>query len=973
MCGIAGLVNFDNSYTKTIKKSLYHRGPDAQTHYQDRNLQLIHTRLSILDIKNGNQPFKIDNYVIIFNGEIYNHLELRKKLKKYICKTQSDTETLLALYIELGDSAIEMIDGMFAFIIYDIASNKLILGRDRLGKKPIYYYKKNNQLFISSELNTLSASLPNLAVNNEAIASYLRVGFFSNNITPYRFIKEVTPGYLYEINLSSLQINKYQYFNIADQYLNPHNINHEEALTKLDSILHKSIKDRLLSSDLDVGTFLSSGIDSSLIVAIASQYKKDIKTFTVKFQGIFDESVNARKTSEIFSTNHHELEISIDLKNDVEKILKAYGEPFMDSSAIPSFYVSQEAKKYVTVVLNGDGADEIFAGYRRYIPAAHNWLKYAKYFSMLSNFLPISKNKMSYYNYFYRLIAMSSKDDFDLYLSSTNDIFEDFYRFGVQSTDEEIKKNILQISNNNLSTLSKSLILDSTFLLPNDLLKKMDIATMTNSLEARSPFLSKYMLEWAPKLSDKEKIRGLKTKFILRDLAKQYSLNYLSKMPKRGFEAPLKKWVENDLKENIYDVVGSQNSYSKNFVNPKVINKLLHTKVNISGEKRAKILWTLYSLEVWNSSRAQEKYNTNERTDIINTNSDIEFAERKNILFLTTGLGLGGAERVVLDICKNINKDKFLVSVIGISSQNDLINQFYKNNIHVDVLNYRKAISKFLNSLIEISKHIKNHNVQIVHAHMFHTLIIGFLIKIFNSKIRLIFTPHNSFQSMKIRRLILWFLKPFRDYDTIFSKESINYYHKKSAFIIPNGIEVNMYSNKNTIPKPFIFIIVGRLEKMKNHEFLINVVNELREFDFELNIVGTGILEASLKSQVSQLNLNGKVHFLGASEDVPELLSQSHCLLLPSLWEAFPIVLLEAAAANIPVITTPVGSVPSFINSNEGYLVDLNKFKEAMIEVITDYKNAKIKSNLLNKKVSSAYNIKKITLLYENLYKKALE
>ena len=433
MCGIAGLINFDNSYIDSIKNSLYHRGPDAQTHFQHNNLHLIHTRLSIQDIKNGDQPYKIGQYIIVFNGEIYNHLELRKHIKHHTFKTLCDTETLLALFIEYGSDSLEMCDGMFAFIIYDIENNKLILARDRIGKKPIYLYKNQKQIFIASELNTFKDLIPNLLINESSISSFLRVGFFHESSTPFKDVEEIIPGHIYEINISSLKISSFRYFNIVDQYKKPISISHEEALIELNSILQKSIKDRLLSSDLDVGAFLSSGIDSSLIVAIASEYVEKIKTFTVKFEGGYDESKVASLTSKQFNTNHHELHVAIDMKNDIENILNAYGEPFMDSSAIPSYYVSREAKKHVTVVLNGDGADELFAGYRRYVPFAHNWLSYAKYFSMLSSFLPNSNNKMSNYNYFYRLLTMSNKEGLNLYLSSTTDIFEDLYRFGFKN------------------------------------------------------------------------------------------------------------------------------------------------------------------------------------------------------------------------------------------------------------------------------------------------------------------------------------------------------------------------------------------------------------------------------------------------------------------------------------------------------------------------------------------------------------
>ena len=968
MCGIAGLINFDNSYVDSIKKSLFHRGPDAQTHFQHKNLHLIHTRLSIQDIQNGDQPYQIGQYVIVFNGEIYNHLDLRSYVKQHIFQTLSDTETLLALFIEYGAKALEMCDGMFAFIIYDIDKNKLVIARDRIGKKPIYLYRNKKQLFIASELNVFSNSSINLSINEESIVSYLRAGFFHQNSTPFNDIEEISPGHLVEIEINTLKIKKLKYFDIMNQYDSSYDISHKEALEEIDVILKKSVKDRLLSSDLDVGAFLSSGIDSSLIVAIASQYVDNISTFTVKLRGGYDESRIALNTANKFNTNHHELSVSMDLKNDVEKILNFYGEPFMDSSAIPSYYISREAKKYVTVILNGDGADELFAGYRRYVPFANNWVNYAKYFSALSPFLPKSNNKLTYYNYIYRLIAMSSKEGLDQYLSSSTDIYEDIYRFGHGNLDKEMQNTIQEVNKKNYSNLSKCLILDSKFLLPNDMLKKMDIATMSNSLEGRSPFLSKYMLEWAPKLPDKEKINGLHTKFILRELAKKYSLNEVYKRPKRGFEVPLSDWVENDLKENIYDSLNANNSYSKSYVGNNFIMNLLNTKNSFPREKKAKILWNLYSLEIWHKSLIKQ---------IPQKIPTIEFnhIKRNHILFLTTGLGLGGAERVVLDICKNINKSKFEVSVIGISTQNNMLNVFHQNKIHAYCLNYKKSIKKLVSSIVDINAHIVNHDVEIIHAHMFHTLIIASLIKLFNTKLAVIFTPHNSFHSMYIRRMLLWLLRPIRNIDTIFSKSAAKFFYKSSAYVIPNGISLKDYTvrKQNKPNKKFTFIVVGRLELMKNHTFLINLVSELDNYNFELQIVGTGLLEDSLKSQVKQLHLNEKIKFLGSRNDVPYLLSQSDCLLLPSLWEAFPIVLLEAAASNIPVITTPVGSIDSFISNENGYLAELSEFKMAMIEVMTNYADAKIRSKKLNSKIRQNYQIADVVKKYENIYNKVLQ
>ncbi len=595
MCGIAGAINYQNFNLKAIENSLYHRGPNEQSNYIDNNIALIHTRLSIQDIVHGQQPFHYKNYSIVFNVEIYNHIELREDLKEFNFQTTSDTETLLYMYIKYKEKIFEKLDGMFVFAILDKDSNKLILARDRAGKKPLYLYKDENSLLFASELNSIKAGVNQLSINETAIESYLRCGFFFNTFTPYDNVTTIKAGHYYSIDIDSLDIKEQQYFDIQRYYKEPSILTFDESLEQIDSILHKSVKDRLESSDLEVGAFLSGGIDSSLVVAMASKYKEKLKTFTVKFDGAFDESYLAKLTAKKYGTEHYELPISMNLKDDIETILANYGQPFMDSSAIPSYYVSKEAKKHVTVILNGDGADEIFGGYRRYVPTANGLIDIAAKFSFLTNVLPKPHNKKSLYNYGYRLLSMAKKEGLDFYLSSTNDIFEDEYRFKPNSINEQMDQYIKSID---LEPLSKMLYLDFNMILFSDLLIKMDIATMSQSLEGRSPFLSKYILEFAPTLKNEYKIKGKSTKYILRELAQKYIPDELISQPKRGFEVPLKKWVENDLKENIYDTLKSD-SYSACFIDKKFIKGLLGNTINVSSEKRAKMLWTMYCLEVW--------------------------------------------------------------------------------------------------------------------------------------------------------------------------------------------------------------------------------------------------------------------------------------------------------------------------------------------------------------------------------------
>lgn len=599
MCGIAGTIGSFTCDIKEIQAKLFHRGPDSQTHYGYNNVNLIHTRLSIQDREHGTQPFLYDQYAIIFNGEIYNHLELRTTyLQEFNFSTHSDTETLLYMYIKYRHKMFAMLDGMFAFAILDKGKNKLILSRDRAGKKPLYYYKDAHRFMFASELTVLKATIKNLVIDEESIQAYLRCGFFYKDFTPYHYVSMLEAGTFYEIELTTLDVKKEQYFTITDLYHNKFVGTFHNALESLDEALHRSVKDRMMASDIEVGAFLSGGIDSSLVVAIASEYTKKLKTFTVKFEGAYDESALARITANQYQTEHYEINITMNLQDDIEKIVQSYGEPFMDSSAIPSYYVAKEAKKYVSVVLNGDGADELFGGYRRYVPIANNWIQKASYFSFLTPLLPSSHDKKKFYNYFYRLLSIASKQGVDFYLGATTDIFEDSYLFNENAIIRAMSKEIETISRQPLSELSKILIMDFNIILHSALLKKMDIATMQHSLEGRSPFLSKYLLEFAPTLKDTYKIKGTTTKYILRELARKYLSPELISQPKRGFEVPLKQWVEKDLKEPIFDSL-SQGCYSENFIDKTFIQALLNHKINVSDEKRAKMLWTMYALELW--------------------------------------------------------------------------------------------------------------------------------------------------------------------------------------------------------------------------------------------------------------------------------------------------------------------------------------------------------------------------------------
>lgn len=606
MCGIAGSINF-TLFAPIINQVMGHRGPDERNGYTHNNLSLYHLRLSILDIAGGTQPMQLnDRYSIIFNGEIYNHQELRTRFNLK-GKTHSDTETLLLLYQKMGTAMLNELDGMFALCIYDKEQQQILLARDRAGEKPLYFFDDDQKFVFCSELNGLRALLP-LQKNDEAFYHYFRLGCFYRSATPYKNVIELEAGTYMLVNLNNLKKEKKRWWNIHPFYLEKNNLLIDDAISKTDELLHTAIKRRIDTSDLEVGCFLSGGIDSGLVTSIASQFKNQLKTFTISFPGSYNEAPLAKLVAEKYGTIHQEISLSFNsLQQDIETILSNYGEPFFDSSAVPSYYVSREAKKHLTVILNGDGADELFGGYRRYVPfAKYDFFKQNPAIKgmagALSTVLPNPKDKKSAYNFLFRLASLASKSGVETYLTAGVDIMEGYEKKILSPGFDyllPIKNDFEEICHSPLSGLSKIMNMDFDCNLFSDLLVKMDIATMAHSLEGRSPFLSKEILEFAPGLPNHFKINNRKTKYLLRRLAEKYLPGELIHQPKRGFEVPLKLWVNNNLKEVIQSYLLNPAAMYHSFFKKDFGKQLLSKKINMPDEKRAKVIWMLLAMEVW--------------------------------------------------------------------------------------------------------------------------------------------------------------------------------------------------------------------------------------------------------------------------------------------------------------------------------------------------------------------------------------
>lgn len=604
MCGLAGSIHHTLDIP-LLTRDLFHRGPDDQRTFNEGSLQLHHHRLAILDIACGIQPMSYREFTLIFNGQIYNHLEVRRK-HTLDCKTNSDTETILQAYAKLGPACLDDFDGMFAICIYDSNKQQLFLARDRAGKKPLYYYSAKGKFVFCSELKALYHQVP-LKINDNNIREYVRMGYFYKAATAYENVFEVPAGYYAYVSTETAEVKLTEWWNIHTYYQQKQTDGFDLALEKVDQFLHEAVKNRVESSDLEVGSFLSGGIDSGLITAIAKEYNPSIKTFTVSFEGAYDEAPLAKMVAEKYKTDHYEINISYDnLLNDVEMIMTNYGEPFFDNSAIPSYYVSKAAKEHLTVILNGDGGDEIFGGYRRYVPfKKFDFFKSRQvtrnFASALHSVMPASHDKKSKYNYIYRLTDIARKNNLDIYLTSTIDIFEGYekYLLGDDSFLAPVKADFDAMNTSGLSGLQKIMNMDFDNILSGILLVKIDIATMAHSLEGRSPLLCKKILEYVPGLPDNYKIRGVQTKYLLRKLAEKYLPAPLINQPKRGFEPPLKQWVNNQLRPLIGDYLMKGDTYYQNFIDKQFIRDLFDNRIKVPGEKRIKMLWLAFTLELW--------------------------------------------------------------------------------------------------------------------------------------------------------------------------------------------------------------------------------------------------------------------------------------------------------------------------------------------------------------------------------------
>jgi asparagine synthase (glutamine-hydrolysing) len=596
-------------------EAIRHRGPDDDGFYVDGPVGLGMRRLSIIDLKTGQQPIHNQDRSswIVFNGEIYNYLELREKLEKlgHTFYTNSDTEAIVHAYDQYGADCPKHLRGMFAFAIWNNKTQELFLARDRVGKKPLLYAELNGEFIFGSEFSAL-LSHPKLSreVNPEAIHYYLSYMCVPAPLTAYRSIKKLEPGHSLTWRKGEIKIERYWQLDFSKKT----KIDEVEAGERTIEMLREAVRVRLMS-EVPLGAFLSGGIDSSSVVALMSQeMSQPVKTFSIGFEEQdFSELHHARRIAEHVGSHHHEFIVRPDAMEVLPTLVEHYGEPYADSSAIPTYYVARETRRHVTVALNGDGGDECFAGYQRYA-AMRLAEKYHKLPRLLRRglveqavqFLPGSERERSgpaRVKRFMRAASMSKVPRYLEWVSVFNEeVKARLYSDDFQHATREFRDaSILEpwfAKANGSGIVDATLLADTMNYLPNDLLVKVDIATMAVSLEARSPFLDHHVMEFAASLPENYKLRGLTTKYLLKKVLKGLLPVENLNRPKMGFGVPVGQWFRNEMQGFLREVLLSETATKRGLFKPAAVKRMVeqHTE---GRQDYAHQLWSLLMLELW--------------------------------------------------------------------------------------------------------------------------------------------------------------------------------------------------------------------------------------------------------------------------------------------------------------------------------------------------------------------------------------
>ncbi len=610
MCGIAGFFSikgvFNANEIQAMTNTLAHRGPDAEGHFSDGVIAMGHKRLSIIDLStDANQPMHshCGNYTMVFNGEIYNYAEIAQEIG-IKAKTNSDTEIILEAFVKWGSSFVNKMNGMFAIAIYCHVSKELFLFRDRIGIKPLYYYFNENQLAFASEIKALLALEyinKHKQINSSAVRSFLQLGYIPEPESIYANIKKLSKGHYACFNGKELKISAY--WKLTAKIQNGVICDEQEAKEQLTELIKDSVKYRLIA-DVPYGTFLSGGVDSSLVSAVAQKTTNhQLKTFSIGFDDAkFNETHFARQVAKHIESDHYEFILTEqEALNHVPDIFKYYDEPYADSSAIPTMLVSKMARQHVTMTLSGDGGDELFHGYGSYLwanrlnnPLTHLSRKAVK---------GIFNKGSSRFKRIGYLFDYEKKESLKAHIFSQEQYFFSQKELS-KLVNKEYENQILLNDDYNdllrpLNAAEQQALFDLHYYLPDDLLTKVDKASMRYSLETRVPLLDHRIVEFALNLDSDLKIKNGNAKYLLKQVLYDYVPQSIFDRPKWGFGIPLVKWLKADLNFLMDDYLSEELIKKAGFVNFSIVENLIKRFNTNNEDYLYNRIWVLICLHRW--------------------------------------------------------------------------------------------------------------------------------------------------------------------------------------------------------------------------------------------------------------------------------------------------------------------------------------------------------------------------------------
>ncbi len=617
MCGIAGIVGnaddvVDAGDVRRMCQTLVHRGPDDEGIYTEGPTGLGIRRLSIIDVAGGHQPIhnEDESVWVVFNGEIYNYQELRRDLESrgHCFYTHTDTEVIVHLYEESGADCVKKLRGMFAIALHDRTRRRVLLARDRLGKKPLHYAWSHDRLLFASEIKAILAVAPELAeVNPEGVLQYFYFGYIPDPLTAFQQIHKLPPGHLLEYADGRCTLR--QYWDIP-AYGTQLRMSEEDCVEELERKLAEAVRIRL-ASDVPLGALLSGGVDSSIVVALMARAGPGrVKTFSIGFGADeFDESAHARRVAEHFGTEHQELLLEPKLEDTVQFLSGMLEEPFGDSSMLPTYCVCRMARQQVTVALSGDGGDELFAGYDRYQVAVNHrhfdhvpdWMGrlYREHLHLRLPSGTYGKNRAWNASLPARERYL---DDISILPALHRERYlftEEFLQSSAKLPDPLLQFRSYYDEAPATDTLSRLLYLDTKTYLAGDILTKVDRMSMATSLEVRVPMLDHEFVEWVAGLPIAWKGRHGRRKYLLKKLAERLGVPSMAlHRPKQGFALPLVQWLKNELKEQLLSVLLEPRTLQRGYFKPDAVRTLLSE--HLRGRRdRSGLLWSMLVLELW--------------------------------------------------------------------------------------------------------------------------------------------------------------------------------------------------------------------------------------------------------------------------------------------------------------------------------------------------------------------------------------